>query len=95
MKYILEERVENCGYGTDIDLDVDFQKLYDFVKCVNWSKSSLETNLDVINEFEKNPINYIGECLDLDRLMVEGKRYKINAINEIRKDFVEWIKNMG
>ena len=92
MKYKFPEIVDEMGFGEDIDLDVDFQKLYDFVMSVNWSKSSIETNLDVIKEFEKHHITYIVECFDLCLLMGQRK-YNNNAINEIRKDFAEWIKN--
>lgn len=94
MKYNFLEVVDEMGYGEDIDVDVDFQKLYDFVKSVNWSKSSLETDLDILKEFEKYNNDYIVGCYDLYLGSSLGAdEYNDNVLNEVTKDFTEWIKN--
>lgn len=94
MKYNFLEIVDEMGYGEDIDVDVDFQKLYDFVKSANWSESSLETDLDVLKEFEKSNYAYVVDCYDLYLCSALGAGvYNDNVIDNITKDFAEWIKN--
>ena len=88
MKYTVLEFLEDWGYGTDID--VDFQKLYDFVKSENYSGVPLETDLDVLEEFKKYNRDYIEECYII-HLCSYTEEYNNNVIDNITKDFAEWI----
>ncbi len=92
MKYTLLEFIEDWGYGTDID--VDFQKLYDFIKSENYSGVPLETDLDVIEEFENCEYDYIEDCFDI-LISVPCRMRGCNdeVLDKITKDFTEWIKN--
>lgn len=94
MMYRFLELVDEMGFGSYTDVNVDFQKLYNFIKSVNYSESSLETDLAVINEFEKYNCDYITDCFDLYLGTCFGAReYNDEVIDKITRDFTEWINN--
>ncbi len=79
----------------DVYIDIDFQKLYDFVRDENYSDVTFEINLDVAKELEEYSYAYITNYFKfIPDLNLEN--YNNKVLDKITKDFKEWIlKRLG
>lgn len=76
----------------EVDINIDFQKLYDFVRDKNYSDVIFEIDSDVVKELKEYRSEYIMNCFDfgLDSLL-EGYNHRV--MDKIVEDFAEWVKN--
>ena len=70
------------------EVDIDFQKIFDFIV----SENKYQNPADIAEHFEYNSIEYLLKTHDLDEFSLHNDENN-NVVDDIVNEFYDWVEN--